>query len=467
MPNQVALVICVLFISWLFARDRRIRPMTSLALWIPLLWILVVSSRPISFWFSSGVLIESPDQYVEGSPIDAAGYFILMVIGFGVLLSRGVNWGKIFASNWWLFVFFLYCGLSVIWSDYPFVSFKRWFKDIGNVVMVLIILSEKDPILATRAMFARFTYLVVPLSVLLIKYYTDYGKYFSHSGETSYCGVTTEKNALGCLAMISGMFLVWDFIHTQLSTDKKPYRTDLLGRGILLVMVFWLMNKAQSSTALVCLLLGASIILVMQLPSARRQVRYLGTYALFIGLLIFLLYSAQQLSEAFVGMLGEDMTLTGRTLIWSQVLSEPINPFLGTGFQSFWMGPRAERIWKLWSFHANQAHNGYLETYLNVGLVGLFLLLATIVLCGRNLKKELLRENLFATLCLSFLFVNLFYNLTEAMFSKMSPMWFILLLCCLSMYPARSPRPMSERFVASRNDGHRRALLKPELKASL
>jgi O-antigen ligase len=306
--------------------------------------------------------------------------------------------------------------------------------------MVLIILSEKDPVFATRAMFARFTYLVVPLSVLFIKYYTEYGKYFSHAGATSYCGVATEKNALGCLAMVAGIFLIWDYLLNVSRGARQTRMGDIFSRGVLSVMVVWLIIMAQSSTAMVCLFLGAGIILLLQLPSARRQVRNLGTYVLALGLLTLLLYSVQDSAEWFVGMLGRDMTLTGRTLIWSQVLTVPIDPFFGVGFESFWMPSRVESIWKHWNFRANQAHNGYLETYLNGGLAGLLLLLAMIFSCGRSLKKEMLQDNVFAMLCISFLFINLVYNFTEAMFSKMSPLWFILLLCCLSINSARSSR---------------------------
>jgi len=43
-----------------------------------------------------------------------------------------------------LVVFFLYCAASVFWSDFPIVAFKRWTKVLGNVVMVLVVLTEAD-----------------------------------------------------------------------------------------------------------------------------------------------------------------------------------------------------------------------------------------------------------------------------------------------------------------------------------
>ena len=71
------------------------------------------------------------------------------------------------------------------WSEEPFVASKRWLKDFGNVVMVLVLLTEKNPLDAVRAVFVRCAYLLVPLSVLFVKYYVWLGKvYSSATGET-------------------------------------------------------------------------------------------------------------------------------------------------------------------------------------------------------------------------------------------------------------------------------------------
>src|SRR2546428_3149771 len=43
--------------------------------------------------------------------------------------------------------------------------------------------------------------------------------------------------------------------------------------------------------------------------------------------------------------MGRGPTLTGRTQIWHLVLSMTTNPLLGTGFESFWLGPRLQKIW--------------------------------------------------------------------------------------------------------------------------
>ena len=82
-----------------------------------------------------------------------------------------------------------------------------------------------------------------------------------------------------------------------------------------------------------------------------------------------------------VEALGKDPTLTGRTEIWGLVLGLHTNPWFGTGFESFWLGPRLDKMrTALPNFPINEAHNGYLEVYLNLGWAGICfiaLLLAT------------------------------------------------------------------------------------------
>ena len=79
-------------------------------------------------------------------------------------------------------------------------------------------------------------------------------------------------------------------------------------------------------------------------------------------------------------MLGRNPTISGRTEIWERCLSVPINPLLGAGYYSFWLDDRRVDIVNAdYWFRLNEAHNGYLETYLNEGLIGVFLLVVLLM----------------------------------------------------------------------------------------
>src|SRR6516162_3778009 len=255
MPPQLALYLSLGFTCWLFYRYREREAGVSTALWIPLAWLFILSSRSVSEWMGAG---QTADQQLDGSPLDSLVFLALIVAGATVLSRRRLDWGGLFRSNRWLIIFFIYLGISVLWSDYPFVSFKRWIKDLGNIVIVLVVLSDDNPVAAVRFLLARCCYLILPLSIVFIKYFPSLGRsYDPWTGVAFYTGLTTNKNILGGTLFACSLSLVWMLVQP----DRR--RTGLKGRldyFVLLLMggmAAWLLQQAQCSTALFCSVVGA------------------------------------------------------------------------------------------------------------------------------------------------------------------------------------------------------------------
>ena len=116
MPKQLALFFFISFILYLFYKDSKLRPMSSQGLWIPLLWLIIIASRPVSLWFGQGFYVDNPDDYLAGSPFDRNVFMLLTFAGLLILLKRKVSWNNIFKSNFWVFTLFIYCLLSIAWS---------------------------------------------------------------------------------------------------------------------------------------------------------------------------------------------------------------------------------------------------------------------------------------------------------------------------------------------------------------
>lgn len=432
MSPHVALLLTFAFCFWLLARDMRARPQLSHALWVPWLWLVVLGSKPVYTWFGGGES-ESANAQLEGNPVDRLVYLFLIVAGILVIVRRRINWNDLIANNRWLFIFFLYLGVSALWSDYPFVAFKRWIEDVGNVVMVLVILSENDPGEAAKATFLRCAMLLVPMSVLVIKYFPDLGRTYSPwTGACEYCGVSGTKNMLGSTLIVYGVVLFWEMLDLRNDQSKAKKRFDMYPCLLLTAMVVWLFLKSDSQTSLVSTLLGAAILVVMRLPSIRSRLSRMEHYIIAVVVLYALLNSLGIIA-AFVHALGRNMTFTGRTDIWQRVLAVPINPFIGTGYYSFWLDPkRAGQVSEGFWFKLNEAHNGYIETYLNEGLAGVFLLAVLLIFALRKIKHDLLNEDSrFNAFRLAFLFIAVVYNFTEAAFDRLDFIWFGLLLAVL------------------------------------
>src|SRR5207249_4497038 len=189
-----------------------------------------------------------------GSPLDAWFFFVFIAAGFCVLTRRQVSLSEIVQNNGWLIAFALYCFISIAWSDFPFVAFKRWIKILGHPIMVLIVLTEPDPEEALRRLMKRCAYVVVPVSILFIKYYPELGRaYDAWSGLPTISGIAINKNLLGADCLILGFFFFWHLLQTW-QTKRNTWRRKELRLIVgFLIAIWWLLSQAQSATSLISL----------------------------------------------------------------------------------------------------------------------------------------------------------------------------------------------------------------------
>jgi exopolysaccharide production protein ExoQ len=122
-----------------------------------------------------------------------------------------------------------------------------------------------------------------------------------------------------------------------------------------------------------------------------------------------------------------------------------LNPWLGTGFESFWLGSRAQFFWNKYPFHPNQAHNGYIETYINLGLFGVGFLVLLVVSGYRHVVEMYPRDRVAASLRLAFFLIALIYSLTEAAFKVMNPLWISFLLAVTAVPPLAHRKDRRDR----------------------
>lgn len=428
MPPSLALFLWFILLVVLLRFDPAKDSGTSLALWVPVIWTFIVGSRLPSQWLGNQMgLVEKASE--EGNPLDRSIYFVLILLAIGILMSRSFKWGGFFARNLALMAFVSFALVSVCWSDFPFVAFKRWFRDLGNYLVILVILSDSHPLEAVRAVLRRVSYLLVPLSVVLIKYYPQISKQYSYwTGAESYVGVTTGKNLLGVVSLISGLFFLWDTVTRWPERKGRRTKRIILVNVAFLAMTLWLLNLADSATARVCLVLGCLVIAAAQLRSVKRHPSLLKVLIPSSFCFYLVLAVGFHMSGEMAGAVGKDPTLTDRTKIWGLLLTMHTDPLVGTGYESFWLGPRIQWFGQTSGLRGiNEAHNGYLEVYLNLGLIGLFLLVGILIASYRTVCRRLRPFSSFASLTLALWITMLFYSVTEAGF-RSGLMWLTFLL---------------------------------------
>jgi len=428
MPPLIALFIWLVFLLGLLIFDPANEPNTSSALWIPVIFLFFAGSRLPSQWLG-GQQGMSAQAFEQGNPLDRVIFSALILLSFGVLISRSLNWGAVIVRNRALATFLLFSLLSACWSDFAFVCLKRWIRDCGGYLMVLLILSDPRPLEAVRTVLRRLSYLLIPLSIVLDKYFPALSRsYDPWTGLSHYAGVTTTKNLLGEVCVVSGLFFLWDISMRWPGRHVKRTLRIILIDTALLALTLWLLVTAESTTAKVCVVLGALVIAGANTRFFRRHPALLK--ALIPGLFCLYLFLdfALGMNGSMAEAVGKDPTLTDRTKIWAFLLSMHTNPIIGVGYQSFWLGPRLETFWEFSGLgHINEAHNGYLEAYLELGIVGVSLLVWFLISSYRSLWRRARSPGSFALLGVTLWLALLFYDMSEAGFEN-TLLWVVFLI---------------------------------------
>jgi len=188
-----------------------------------------------------------------------------------------------------------------------------------------------------------------------------------------------------------------------------------------------LLRVANSATALACTVVGVGIYLGTGFDFVQKRLRHIEIITIVGGILWFTADWLFNITELVVLSLGRDMTLTTRTDAWEMLLDIDLNPLLGAGFKSFWAGERMIQIWTKFPGIV-QAHNGYVETYLEGGILGVLFLFALLLSSFRSIKRHLVAGEEYARVRLVFWVIAIAYNFSEAAFSQLSLLWIVILL---------------------------------------
>jgi O-antigen ligase len=456
-PPQAALLIVVTGIVGLFWLDRQ-GSRQSRALFVPFTWLLIAISRPVSSWLSlSAPTVEArADSYMEGSPLDRNILMALIALALVVLWRRRESALAIVRANGAIVALLVYCLISISWADFPVVSAKRWVRGVADVMMIMVILTDPRPVAAFQWVLTRIGFLLVPLSILFIRFYPELGRTYSPGGAPMWTGVCTDKNALGALCMIVGAVTLWRMMETW-TTRENGRAGRLIALTSVFLMIVYLISIIDSKTAQMCFLFAIVAICLRGLFHRPWLVFGYTAGAVVACYLVLIAGIGTGALEA----IGREESLTGRTYVWRNVLlvaADPeqrwgtrVSPWLGAGYESFWLGDRL-RVLRGWG--GNQAHNGYLEIYVNLGWFGVAFLTGVIVAGYRNMIAFLRTSPALGRVKVAFFVICLTYNFSEAAFKMMTPVWLMFLWATLATPVVQAAAARTEartsRFVPRR-----------------
>ena len=116
--------------------------------------------------------------------------------------------------------------------------------------MALIVLTEPDPKEAVIRLMKRCAYVVVPVSILFIKYYPRVGTGLRPVDRLQMTnGIAKDKNMLGADCLILGYFFFWYLLQTWQTERNTWRRNELRLIAGFLIGIWWLLSQAHSATS--------------------------------------------------------------------------------------------------------------------------------------------------------------------------------------------------------------------------
>ena len=292
---------------------------------------------------------------------------------------------------------------STAWSLSPLLTLRRALPFALTGLFGLWFAVRFPPQRQRAILRAAFVALALA-TIAVVLFAPSIGLDHSPGHAADWQGVFTQKNACGRIMVLATAVLIFG--------ERLTAR-----RAATLVLFLFVLVMSGSRGAWIIeaalLLLWLAFAVARRLSSrARTSIAVAAPFAL-----AACAAAAAALYPHFAGFFGRDLTLSGRTAIWSQVVRFIARrPLAGYGYDAFWRGLSGPslQIDAALHFVVEHAHNGFLEILLELGAAGLVLFLAG---WSRALLRlwPLWRRGLLAEIGfpLAFLALILLYDLDE------------------------------------------------------
>ncbi len=279
---------------------------------------------------------------------------------------------------WGVMLLFSFVLVSVFWSPYKAVSFKRVVQVAGVLVIGLMVarLSFEGKGLLSQLRIPASVFVLLGLMV------TVFSPGSAFDPDHALKAFTSHKNTWGQFSMLACLILLFDLLRAQ-----KHFQFI----GLLLVISIASLLASRSATSILSFALVAGAVGVWLLITRGGT---LGRSIIFGLVLLFALASQiytmsegvlpfERLVDGIYTVTGKNQTLTGRAYLWQLMASEiGRHPWFGIGYGGFWIGKEGAAgavIAHLNWGPPSQAHNGYIDVVNEIGLIGLALLLIVLV----------------------------------------------------------------------------------------
>ncbi len=362
---------------------------------------------------------------------------ILLVIQLW-LTSLGVVFIKIIKFQIPLLVFILYSIFSIFWTTGFLATAYELTLMIFGCLMGVYLAAKHTPesVLDILVYYGAFCVL---LSIILVFQFPGLARLNNPTFLGAWRGIFWHRNHLGSLAaFFSAIFLLKAWA-------ARKQLVWVIGSLVLFLLALILVIGSRSATGIVIFIVLNGLVLLaftwLQYKSRLEKKHYFIIGGIAILVIVFFSFN---LNIVF-SLLNRSSTLTGRTPVWSDLITRVWvqKPVLGFGFGALWNNEAFRVDLQTrhgWPYQVYFADNGFLDILLNTGIIGLISFLLFFITTGYRAISTFIKK----AGVLSLLPVVLFSYVTIAnisysfLFEVDQFVWMLLILAAILSFKLES-----------------------------
>jgi O-antigen ligase len=335
----------------------------------------------------------------------------------------------------WLAAYLALAGASILWAFKPEISFVRFTTEMMLLISIILpAMLAVRTVNMMRGVFCCFVFGSILNAVLILGGYST--ESMADNVKIGYPGYFSFKGELGEFAAFAFLLSLYEILY--------PGWRRALGLTIVVISCY-LILVSESKGSLVCAILAAILAtLVLLIGKKMRVSPPILLLPLLICYAVLSRLVGNLVSRISWYMFG-NYTLSGRTFIWDFVNFEIAkSPLLGWGYRSFWLvGPDSPNIVDGWGWIKNMpsAHNGYLDTILDTGHIGLVLFLVFIFTTLHAIGRVADRDPARAWVLLSLALFIILVNFLESGWMHGDELWLMFVIVAAEAGRYWQPRP--------------------------
>lgn len=275
-----------------------------------------------------------------------------------------------FSSDLLIASFPVLASLSVMWSQFPLMSLVHAVMLAANIAFAFYLLERFSTNDLLKLLLMVGTIAAIG-SLFLIVFFPQYGLQNRDSiAAGAWEGIFGQKNTCGIV--LTYLLLPAFFVQIK-SRSARVFRGSYI--AVFLVIIAMTRSANGWVDCAGCIVFVVTMRFVIRMP----KMEILAVLFILVGTAAMAGVYVYSHFDQLMYALGKDPTLTGRTIIWSSVLSSvKKQPLFGYGYMAFWASLQGESANTVLLMHwpgMAYAENGVLELALELGVVGVVLYL--------------------------------------------------------------------------------------------